>query len=351
MAGRGTDIKLDEEARAAGGLKIIGTERHESRRIDNQLRGRAGRQGDPGESKFYISLEDNLMRLFGSERLISMFNSLGIPEGQEIEHKALTKAIESAQKRIEDNNYGIRKNLLEYDQVMNEQREIIYEERRKVLDGESMRDTIYKMITDIVEESVETVVGEVTDANEWNLGELNELLLPTVPIQRVTRGRLNKLTKAGAIQQLKEEAVKLYEEKEAEFPEPETIREIERVILLKVIDRKWMDHIDDMDQLRQGIGLQAYGQRDPLVEYKLSGYEMFDEMTKNIKEDTVRLLFHVHIQEKVEREQVAKVTGTNKDDSVAKAPVKKMEAKVYPNDPCPCGSGKKYKNCHGRFDN
>ena len=351
MAGRGTDIKLDEESRAAGGLKIIGTERHESRRIDNQLRGRAGRQGDPSESKFYISLEDNLMRLFGSERLISMFNSLGIPEGQEIEHKALTKAIESAQKRIEDNNYGIRKNLLEYDQVMNEQREIIYEERRKVLDGESMRDTIYKMITDIVEESVETVVGEVTDANEWNLGELNELLLPTVPIQRVTRGRLNKLTKAGAIQQLKEEAVKLYEEKEAEFPEPETIREIERVILLKVIDRKWMDHIDDMDQLRQGIGLQAYGQRDPLVEYKLSGYEMFDEMTKNIKEDTVRLLFHVHIQEKVEREQVAKVTGTNKDDSVAKAPVKKMEAKVYPNDPCPCGSGKKYKNCHGRFDN
>ena len=350
MAGRGTDIKLDEESRAAGGLKIIGTERHESRRIDNQLRGRAGRQGDPGESKFYISLEDNLMRLFGSERLISMFNSLGIPEGQEIEHKALSKAIESAQKKIEDNNYGIRKNLLEYDQVMNEQREIIYEERRKVLDGESMRDTIYKMITDIVEDSVETVVGEVTDANEWNLTELNELLLPTVPIQKVTRGRLNKLTKAGAIQQLKEEAVKLYEEKETEFPEPETIREIERVLLLKVIDRKWMDHIDDMDQLRQGIGLQAYGQRDPLVEYKLSGYEMFDEMTKNIKEDTVRLLFHVRIQEKVEREQVAKVTGTNKDDSVAKAPVKKMEAKVYPNDPCPCGSGKKYKNCHGRFD-
>ncbi|MCR4903876.1 MAG: preprotein translocase subunit SecA [Butyrivibrio sp.] len=350
MAGRGTDIKLDDESRQAGGLKIIGTERHESRRIDNQLRGRSGRQGDPGESKFYISLEDNLMRLFGSERLINMFNSLGIPEGQEIEHKALTKAIETAQKRIEDNNYGIRKNLLEYDQVMNEQREIIYEERRKVLDGESMRDTIYKMITDIVESSVETVVGEVTDANDWNLNELNELLIPTVPIQKVTRGRLTKLTKAGLLQQLKEEAVKLYEEKEAEFPEPETIREIERVLLLKVIDRKWMDHIDDMDQLRQGIGLQAYGQRDPLVEYKLSGYEMFDEMTKNIKEDTVRLLFHVHVQEKVEREQVAKVTGTNKDDSAAKAPVKKMEAKVYPNDPCPCGSGKKYKNCHGRFD-
>ncbi|MBE5844366.1 MAG: preprotein translocase subunit SecA [Butyrivibrio sp.] len=348
MAGRGTDIKLDDEALEAGGLKIIGTERHESRRIDNQLRGRSGRQGDPGESKFYLSLEDNLLRLFGSERLISMFNSLGIPEGQEIEHKALSKAIESAQKKIEDNNYGIRKNLLEYDQVNNEQREIIYDERKRVLNGDSMRDTVYKMITDIVEESVETVVGEVTDADEWNLHELNELLLPTIPLKKINRGRINKLTKNGLTQQLKEEAVKLYEEKEAEFPEPETIREIERVILLKVIDRKWMDHIDDMDQLRQGIGLQAFAQRDPKVEYKLAGFEMFDEMTRNIKEDTVRLLFHVHIEEKVEREQVAKVTGTNKDDSVAKEPVKRMEAKVYPNDPCPCGSGKKYKNCHGR---
>jgi preprotein translocase subunit SecA len=348
MAGRGTDIKLDDEAKEAGGLKIIGTERHESRRIDNQLRGRSGRQGDPGESKFYISLEDNLMRLFGSERLISMFNSLGIPEGQEIEHKALTKAIESAQKKIEDNNYGIRKNLLEYDQVNNEQREIIYDERRRVLDGESMRDTVYKMITDIVEESVDTVVGEVSDSDSWDLQELNEVLLPTVPLKKINRGRINNLTREGLKQQLKEEAVKLYESKEAEFPEPETIREIERVILLKVIDRKWMDHIDDMDQLRQGIGLQAYGQRDPLVEYKLSGYEMFDEMTKNIKEDTVRLLFHVHIEEKVEREQVAKVTGTNKDETAVKAPKMRAEAKVYPNDPCPCGSGKKYKNCHGR---
>ena len=348
MAGRGTDIKLDEDARAAGGLKIIGTERHESRRIDNQLRGRSGRQGDPGESKFYLSLEDNLMRLFGSERLIAMFNTLKIPEGQEIEHASLSKAIESAQKKIESNNYGIRKNLLEYDQVNNEQREIIYAERKKVLDGDSMRDSIYKMITDIVEASVETVVGEENDADNWNLKELNELLLPTIPLKKITRGRIDKLTKSGLTQQLKEEAVRLYEAKEAEFPEPETIREIERVILLKVIDRKWMDHIDDMDQLRQGIGLQAYGQRDPKIEYKLSGYEMFDEMTKNIKEDTVRLLFHVHIEEKVEREQVAKVTGTNKDDSVAKAPVKRAEAKIYPNDPCPCGSGKKYKNCHGR---
>ncbi|MBP7348625.1 MAG: preprotein translocase subunit SecA [Butyrivibrio sp.] len=348
MAGRGTDIKLDDESRAAGGLKIIGTERHESRRIDNQLRGRSGRQGDPGESKFYISLEDDLMRLFGSERLISMFNTLGIPEGQEIEHKALSKAIESAQKKIEENNFGIRKNLLEYDQVNNEQREIIYEERRHVLDGESMRDAVYKMITDLVESSVDTVIGEAGDSNEWDLKELNELLIPTVPIKAITRGRITKLTRDGLKQQLKEEAVKLYEDKEAEFPEPEAIREIERVILLKVIDRKWMDHIDDMDQLRQGIGLQAYGQRDPLVEYKMSGYEMFDEMTKAIKEDTVRLLFHVHIEENVEREQVAKVTGTNKDDSAKKEPVRNDAKKIRPNDPCPCGSGKKYKNCHGR---
>ena len=348
MAGRGTDIKLDDEARDAGGLMIIGTERHESRRIDNQLRGRSGRQGDPGESKFYISLEDDLMRLFGSERLISMFNTLGIPEGQEIEHKALSKAIESAQKKIEENNFGIRKNLLEYDQVNNEQREIIYEERRHVLDGESMRDAVYKMITDLVESSVDTVIGEAGDSNEWDLKELNELLIPTVPIKAITRGRITKLTRDGLKQQLKEEAVKLYEDKEAEFPEPEAIREIERVILLKVIDRKWMDHIDDMDQLRQGIGLQAYGQRDPLVEYKMSGYEMFDEMTKAIKEDTVRLLFHVHIEENVEREQVAKVTGTNKDDSAKKEPVRNDAKKIRPNDPCPCGSGKKYKNCHGR---
>ncbi len=348
MAGRGTDIKLDDVAKAAGGLKIIGTERHESRRIDNQLRGRSGRQGDPGESKFYISLEDDLMRLFGSERLIAMFNALGIPENQEIEHKSLTKAIESAQKKIESNNFGVRKNLLEYDQVMNEQREIIYEERRRVLDGESMRDAIYKMITDITETSVDIAIGDDTDYEEWNLEELNTLLLPTIPLKAINRGRINTPKKNALKQQLKEEAVKLYEAKEAEFPEPEAIRELERVILLKVIDRKWMDHIDDMDQLRQGVGLQAYGQRDPLVEYKLSGYDMFDEMTQNIKEETVRLLFHVRVEQKVEREQVAKVTGTNKDDSVAKAPVKRENAKVYPNDPCPCGSGKKYKQCCGQ---
>ena len=348
MAGRGTDIKLDDEARAAGGLKIIGTERHESRRTDNQLRGRSGRQGDPGESKFYISLEDDLMRLFGSERLISMFNTLGIPEGQEIEHKALTNAIESAQKKIESNNYGIRKNLLEYDRVMSEQREIIYEERLRVLNGESMRDVIYKMITDITENCVDICINDDADISDWDFNELNTLLIPTIPLQPLTPERVKKPKKNSLKQQLKEEAVKLYEAKEAEFPEPEAIRELERVVLLKVIDRKWMDHIDDMEQLRQGVGLQAYGQRDPLVEYKMSGYEMFDEMTQNIREETVRLLFHIKIEQKVEREQQAKITGTNKDDSLPKGPVKRENAKVYPNDPCPCGSGKKYKNCCGR---
>ena len=348
MAGRGTDIKLDEEARAAGGLKIIGTERHESRRIDNQLRGRSGRQGDPGESKFYISLQDDLMRLFGSERLIGIFNALGVPEGQEIEHGALTNAIESAQKKIENNNFGIRKNLLEYDRVMSEQREIIYEERLRVLNGESMRDFIYKMITDIAENCVDISINEDAEVEEWNFNELNTLLIPTIPLQPVTAERVKTPKKNSLKQQLKEEAVKLYESKEAEFPDAEAIRELERVILLKVIDRKWMDHIDDMEQLRQGIGLQAYGQRDPLVEYKSSGYQMFDEMIQNIKEETVRLLFHIKVEQKVEREQVAKVTGTNKDDSVAKAPVKRGNAKIYPNDPCPCGSGKKYKQCCGR---
>ena len=348
MAGRGTDIKLDEEARAAGGLKIIGTERHESRRIDNQLRGRSGRQGDPGESKFYISLQDDLMRLFGSERLISMFNAMGIPEGQEIEHKALTNAIETAQKKIESNNFGIRKNLLEYDRVMSEQREIIYEERRRVLNGESMRDFIYKMITDIVENCVDISINEDAELEEWNFNELNTLLIPTVPLQPVTAERVKKPKKNSLKQQLKEEAVKMYETKEAEFPNSEAIRELERVILLKVIDRKWMDHIDDMEQLRQGIGLQAYGQRDPLVEYKTRGYKMFDELIQNIKEETVRLLFHIKVEQKVEREQVAKVTGTNKDDSAPRGPVKRENAKIYPNDPCPCGSGKKYKQCCGR---
>ena len=348
MAGRGTDIKLDEEAKAAGGLKIIGTERHESRRIDNQLRGRSGRQGDPGESRFYMSLEDDLMRLFGSEKMISMFNALGIPEGQEIEHKMLSKAIENAQKKIEGNNFGIRKNLLEYDQVNNEQREIIYAERRRVLDGESMRDVIYKMITDIVDNTVDMVIGEENDSEEWNLAELNSLLLPIIPLEPITKERISKPKKDSLKQQLKEEAVRFYETKEAEFPEPEMIREAERVVLLKVIDRKWMNHIDDMDQLRQGIGLQAYGQRDPLVEYKMNAYEMFENMTESIKEDTIRVLCHIRIEQKVEREQVAKVTGTNKDESGPRRPAKRESVKIYPNDPCPCGSGKKYKNCCGK---
>ena len=349
MAGRGTDIKLDEESRAAGGLKIIGTERHESRRIDNQLRGRSGRQGDPGESRFYISLEDDLMRLFGSEKMMKVFKSLGVQENEQIEHKMLSNAIEKAQMKIEGNNFGIRKNLLEYDQVNNEQREIIYAERRRVLDGESMRDSIFKMITDIVDNTVDLCFGENTDKEEWDLRELNSILLPMIPLKPVTQESVEGLKSKNELKQLlKEQAVKLYELKEAEFPEQEQIRELERVILLKVIDRKWMDHIDDMDQLRQGIGLQAYGQRDPLVEYKMSAYEMFDAMTAAIREDTVRLLFHVKVEQKVEREEVAKVTGTNKDESGPKAPKKRASEKIYPNDPCPCGSGKKYKQCCGR---
>ena len=346
MAGRGTDIKLDDDAKAAGGLKIIGTERHESRRIDNQLRGRSGRQGDPGESRFYISLEDDLMRLFGSERLMSIFKSIGVAENEQIEHKMLSSAIEKAQMKIEGNNYGIRKNLLEYDQVNNEQREIIYKERRRVLDGESMRDSIFKMITDIVDNTVDMCISDDQDTSEWNLQELNGLLIPIIPLPKIEISQ--KMKKNELKQMLKEQAVKLYEMKEAEFPEPEQIRELERVILLKVIDRKWMDHIDDMDQLRQGIGLQAYGQKDPLVEYKMSAYEMFDAMSAAIQEDTLKLLYHVSMEQKVEREEVAKVTGTNKDDSVQNAPQKREEKKIYPNDPCPCGSGKKYKQCCGR---
>ncbi len=347
MAGRGTDIKLDDEAKAAGGLKIIGTERHESRRIDNQLRGRSGRQGDPGESRFYISLEDDLMRLFGSDTMIAMFNALGIPEGQEIEHKMLSKAIENAQKKIESNNYGVRKTLLDYDQVMNEQREIIYAERRRVLDGESMRDVIYKMITDIVENSVNMCIGDDESSDNWDVVELTRVLCSVIPVRPIMPQMVQGMKKNELLHQLKEEAVKLYESKEAEFPNSEAIREVERVILLKVIDRKWMTHIDDMDQLRQGIGLAAYGGRDPIVEYKMNAYDMFDAMTENIKEDTVRLLLTVRVEQKMEREQVAEVTSTNKDQS-AQGPTKRESEKIYPNSPCPCGSGKKYKNCCGR---
>ncbi|MCI6203558.1 MAG: preprotein translocase subunit SecA [Lachnospiraceae bacterium] len=349
MAGRGTDIKLDDDAKAAGGLKIIGTERHESRRIDNQLRGRAGRQGDPGESQFFISLEDDLMRLFGSEKLMSVFNALGVPEGEQIQHKMLTSAIEKAQEKIEYNNYGIRKNLLEYDQVNNDQREIIYKERMSVLNGDSMRDAIFKMIQDQVEKAVDTCISTEIPREEWDLHELNELLLPIIPLEPITEESISDVKNSKELKQhLKEKAVLLYEAKETEFPEIEQFRELERVVLLKVIDRKWMDHIDDMDQLRQGIGLQAYGQRDPLVEYKMAGFDMFDEMISAIQEDTIRLLFHVQVEQKVEREQVAQVTGTNKDETAQSAPKKREHAKVYPNDPCPCGSGKKYKQCCGR---
>ena len=348
MAGRGTDIKLDDVAKAAGGLKIIGTERHKSRRIDNQLRGRSGRQGDPGESRFYISLEDDLMRLFGSEKLMKVFQSLGVAENEQIEHKMLSSAIEKAQKKIEGNNYGIRKNLLEYDQVNNEQREIIYKERRMVLDGANMRDSIYKMITDTVDHTVDMCLSDDVDQEEWDLGEINAVLLPTIPLKPLTLEDVKGKKKNQVKQDLKEQAVKLYEEKEAEFPEAEQLRELERVILLKVIDQKWMDHIDDMDQLRQGIGLQAYGQRDPKVEYKMQAYEMFDGMIASIQEATLRLLYHVRLEHKVEREQVAQVTGTNKDETGPKKPVQRAEKKVYPNDPCPCGSGKKYKQCCGR---
>jgi preprotein translocase subunit SecA len=349
MAGRGTDIKLDDEAKAAGGLKIIGTERHESRRIDNQLRGRSGRQGDPGESRFYISLEDDLMRLFGSDKLMSVFNALGVADGEQIEHKMLSNAIEKAQQRIENNNFGIRKNLLQYDEVMNEQREIIYSERRRVLDGESMRDTIYNMITEYVENTVDRYISEEVDPEERDIIGFDVAIKDVIPqIQLPTQEEMRKMQQKEIKHMLKERAVKAYQEKEAEFEEPEQIREIERVVLLKVIDGRWTDHIDDMDQLRQGIGLQAFGQKDPLVEYKMRGYEMFGEMTNAIAEIAIRTLFRIRVEQKVEREQVAKVTGTNKDDTAVREPKRREERKVYPNDPCPCGSGKKYKQCCGR---
>ena len=349
MAGRGTDIKLDDISRSVGGLKIIGTERHESRRIDNQLRGRSGRQGDPGESRFYISLEDDLMRLFGSEKLMNMFNALGVPENEQIHHKMLSNAIEKAQMRIESNNYGIRENLLKYDEVMNEQREMIYAERRRVLDGENMRNVYIKSINDIVENAVDMSIGDQQQPEDWDLAELNSLLLPIIPLKPIYLSEDQKgMTKNELKHTLKEAAIKLYEEREAQFPTSDQIREIERVVLLKVIDAKWMAHIDDMEQLRQGIGLQAYGQKDPLVEYKMSGFDMFESMTAAIREESVRILFHVRVEQKMEREPAAEVTGTNKDRASAQAPVQREEKKIYPNDPCPCGSGKKYKQCCGR---
>ncbi|MBP3729204.1 MAG: preprotein translocase subunit SecA [Lachnospiraceae bacterium] len=349
MAGRGTDIKLDAEAKAAGGLKIVGTERHESRRIDNQLRGRAGRQGDPGESRFYISLEDDLMRLFGGDRMLNLFNSMRVPDNEPIEHKMLSSAIERAQKRIEGNNFGIRKNLLEFDQVKNEQRELIYAERRRVLDGEDMRGVIMKMLADVCEGAVDSYISDDSHTGEWELEELNQALIPLVPVAPLREETVRSMRSKNDLKQyLKEEAVRLYEQKEAEIGDAEKMREIERVILLRCVDRRWMNHIDDMEQLRQGIGLQAYGQKNPVVEYKMQGFDMFESMTAGIQEDTVQALLHIRQEQRVEREQVAKAVATNRDDTIVKAPVKRTDAKIYPNDPCPCGSGKKYKQCHGR---
>ena len=349
MAGRGTDIKLDDEAKAAGGLHIVGTERHESRRIDNQLRGRAGRQGDPGQSQFFISLEDDLMRLFGSERLMGMFEALGVPDGEQIHHKMLSNAIAKAQEKIELNNYGIRENLLKYDEVNNDQRDVIYTEREKVLEGDNMRPLIVRFITDTVDNYVAECIGEGQTPKEWDLSGLNDTLMSIIPLKklRLTEEEYESMTGDELSQRLKEEAIRLYEQKEAEFPNPEQMREAERVILLKVMDQKWMSHIDDMDILRDGIGLQAYGQKDPLVEYKIAGYEMFQNMMRSIQEETIRVLYQIKLEQKVEREQVAKPLATNRDESAVRSPKQREGRKIYPNDPCPCGSGKKYKQCHG----
>ena len=348
MAGRGTDIKLDEEARAAGGLKIIGTERHESRRIDNQLRGRSGRQGDPGESRFYLSLEDDILRLFGSERLMGVFNALGVPENEQIEHKMLSNAIEKAQKKIEGNNFGIRKNLLEYDQVMNEQRELIYAERLRVLNGENMHDSIMKMLDDVLANVVDRYLADHQEAEEWNLNDFNRELLAIGAFKPLTNEAVTGKKPSEIKEALYSEGRTLVQGIAEQFDEEEQFNEVERVVLLKSIDTNWMQHIDDMEQLRQGVGLAAYGNKDPLVEYKMSGYDMFDDMTFSIKKETVTMLLHVKIEQRIEREEVAKVTGTNKDDTAVRAPKQREKDKVYPNDPCPCGSGKKYKQCCGR---
>ena len=360
MAGRGTDIKLGDGVAELGGLKIIGTERHESRRIDNQLRGRAGRQGDPGDTRFFISLEDDLMRLFGSDKMMKVFNALSHEDGMAIEHKMLSNAVEKAQKKIESNNFAIRKNLLEYDQVNNEQRELIYEERRRVLKGESMHDEIVRMIGDVVKAEINDVIDEGQTPAEWNLLLLNRTLLPIAPIKPLSMNKddYKGYTTERLIDEVTEQVKELYAKKEQEITEEtgsaETFREVERVFLLKVIDNKWMSHIDDMDQLRQSISLQAYAQKDPVVEYRYAGIEMFEEMIAAISKDIVMIMLHIRKKPEVERKQEVKVTGTNKDDSGPKKPVQRKNKKVQPNDPCPCGKcypdGRpiKYKNCCGR---
>lgn len=350
MAGRGTDIILGEGVPELGGLKIIGTERHESRRIDNQLRGRAGRQGDPGESIFYISLEDDLMRLFGSDRVKAVVDTLGLEEDEAIEHKMLTKAIENAQKKVEGNNFSVRKHLLDYDKVMNEQREIIYGERKKVLEGEDLKDNILTMVKSVIERIIDTHIGEEEETDKWDIDGINETLKPIfhLPVVKLSDDEKNKINKKELKEKIYNMAVKLYNDREEEF-ESERMREIERIILLRVVDQKWMDHIDDMDQMRQGINLRAYAQRDPLLEYQFISFDMFEELTENIQNDTVKGMYNVRLATQPDkREQVAKPTFTNKEEGVQRQPVRRKTEKVGRNEPCPCGSGKKYKMCHGR---
>lgn len=369
MAGRGTDIKLGEGVTELGGLKIIGTERHESRRIDNQLRGRAGRQGDPGESKFYLSLEDDLMRLFGSEKMMKVYKALKVPEGHEIQDKSVSKQIEKAQKRIESNNFGIRRNLLDYDKVNNEQREEIYKERRRVLNGESMRDVIYKMINDVVKDDVEMVAG-IKPLAQLDLNQLNLILRSEIPLAKITLSdeEKKKNDKRAFIERLQKEALEVYHKKEKEFNEftkvnrpddvelgeedaalyNDGIREVERVILLKVIDSKWMNHIDNMEQLRESIGLQAYAQKDPVVQYKFIGYNMFKEMAKDVRHETINAMMHVQIERKEETKPQMVTQAPTSERLIQHGPYKRATPKIGRNDKCPCGSGKKYKNCCGR---
>ena len=353
MAGRGTDIKLGEGVAELGGLKIIGTERHEARRIDNQLRGRSGRQGDPGESRFYISTEDDLVRIFGGDRMTRVMETLRIPEGTPIEDKNFTKAVATAQRRVEENNFGIRKHLLDYDQVMNEQREVIYGERRKVLDGENLRDEITGFMDDIIRADVNDATAGSKFAEEWNIRKLHDELNMVLPIGDIPieQSELETITADELTNRLIDRAEKMYDAKEAEV-EPDRMREVERMILLRSIDTHWMDHIDEMDQMRQGIGLQAYAQKNPLDEYRFTALDMFEDLNHMITEDTVRNIFRIHIAEKeeVKRNEVAKGVSTNRgqDTSAKKKPVKREMKKVGRNDPCPCGSGRKYKNCHGR---
>ncbi|ADQ45427.1 preprotein translocase, SecA subunit [Caldicellulosiruptor kronotskyensis 2002] len=345
MAGRGTDIVLGEGVAELGGLKVIGTERHESRRIDNQLRGRAGRQGDPGESRFYVSLEDDLMRLFGSERIKNLVESLGLPDDQPIEHKILSDAIEKAQKRVEARNFEIRKHLLQFDDVLNKQREIIYSQRRKVLEGENLRDSILGMIDELVDYKIKIYTGESPHPEDWDIKGLLQDLKFIFLDSELSEQDAKNMTK----QELKEKLISIakekYEKKEQEIGE--LMRELERVVLLRVVDMHWMEHIDAVEQLREGISLRAIGQKDPIVEFRFEAFEMFDEMIKRIQEDTIKIILHANVENMPQRERVAKEMYENApSDTPVRKPVVKTQ-KVGRNDPCPCGSGKKYKKCCG----